>query len=108
MTFTSVLSSSYSGSPIIYARAVCIFSIIILSFIFLLLEIRGAVYMQETIGGIIESNVKTMEKVKAILSLFFDNLGYMHYSFLVVLAVLSIFNPIFDSIILILELFRRS
>ena len=40
--------------------------------------------------------------------MFLENLDYLHYFFVVLLAIFSIFNPLFDSLILVLELFRRS
>jgi hypothetical protein len=42
------------------------------------------------------------------MSLLLENLDYLHYFFTMLLAVLGIFNPFFDSLVLVLELFRRS
>lgn len=107
-TFYSIFLSYGSFGILEPTRAATLFIIVVLSAFFLYLEIRGAVYMQETIKGIIDSDVKRIEKLKVILSLFVENLDYLHYFFTMMLAVLGIFNPLFDSLVLVLELFRRS
>ena len=58
--------------------------------------------MQETCLDIYESEDGRWQKVKRLGSLFLSNLDYLHYFFVMVLAIFGIFNPLFDSLVLVL------
>lgn len=79
-----------------------------LSFIFLIFEARGAIYFREHIKKLINSNLPTVKKGIEIVKFVLNNLTYMHYFVTLVLCILTIFNPFFDAILLLVELYRRS
>jgi len=58
--------------------------------------------MRETIEKIMKSDAKSFEKFKVIGALFLENLDYLHYFYVMILAIFGIFNPLFDSLVLIL------
>lgn len=43
-----------------------------------------------------------------IVAFMWDNLTYFHYVVALFLCVLTIFNPFFDAVLLLVELYRRS
>lgn len=57
---------------------------------------------------IYESDLPLKEKLREGGKFVWENLAYFHYLIVLVMALLAMFNPFFDAIILILELNRRS
>ena len=107
-TFHSAFVGYGVSSGVESIRAIILILIILFGLAFLYLEIKGAVYMRQTIENIMESKFTKFEKMSVIVELFIDNLDYLHYLFVVFLTIMGIFNPFFDSLVLVLELFRRS
>lgn len=51
--------------------------------------------------------MKPWKKFVAFFKLLYDNLSYLYYYLTTIVLFLSLFNPIFDSIILIIEMFKQ-
>ena len=90
------------------AAAIVDILIVILSFMFLVMEVRGAVYFKQHVYQLYSAEVPRWQKFKQIVKFLWNNLSYFHYLFTLILSILSLFNPFFDALLLIVELNRRS
>lgn len=79
-----------------------------LSLLFLILEVKGAIYFREHMQEIYHADLTRFQKIKLVAKFIWDNLTYFHYFVTLMLCILTIFNPFFDAVLLMVELYRRS
>ena len=100
----------YGVSTVEEALASTFLSLILLfSLIFFVLEMKGAEYLRLAFEKIVSNpKLNCFQKFVEEVYLCFTNLSYFHYLWIFIFGILACFCPFFDSIILIMELYRRS
>lgn len=76
---------------------------------FFVFEIIGAVYIKRKMREIHNDPALTRwDGFKAHLILIFNNIGYYYYFFTSAILIIGMFSPFFDTILLIVELFKQN
>lgn len=107
-TFHSIFEGYADFVTMTTVKGLFIIAALIMAVIFFALEIKGAVYMKEAIAKLLNSDFTVWQKTRVISKLTYDNLSYFYYLLAFVLLILGVFNPFFDAVILVAELFKRN
>jgi hypothetical protein len=79
------------------------------SLTFYIYEIIGAVYLKRKIKEITsDDKLSFFGKFKELAKLTYNNLGYNYYLLTSILLLIAMFCPFFDTILLIIELFKQN
>ena len=71
-------------------------------------EWTGAMYMIDETKKLFNRPLSKTQRFTELMKLLYRNLSYLYYFLTTLVLFLGMFNPIFDSIILVIELFKQS
>lgn len=88
---------------------VCNFIALLVSLGLFLWEVTGAIYLRQKIKNIVnDTKTNFLMKLWLLLNLMAANINYLYYLLTTILLLLGLANPFFDSVLLIIELFKRN
>jgi len=100
-SFYSVFNGYMTFVTVSNIKAVFVVMSLIMSVVFFVLEIYGAVYIKDAVRKILDAEATRWQKTVAIAKLMYNNLSYLYYMFAFIILLFGVFNPFFDAIILV-------